>query len=252
LAGSYANPDGARSPSGAKLNPPKQRPYRNRVLAALPRTEINRLKPHLTPVTLDQEMVLLQGKATHGYFLEQGLASVVVTLENGNSVEVGVIGIDGVVGLSVLLGGDTAPGTTFMQIGGSGYSIKAEILKQEFERTGALRQHLQRYIQGFLAQSAQTAACNRQHNIEERLGRWLLACHDRIGADQLRLTHDFLGQMLGAPRSTVTLAAGLLQKAGLIDYSRGLVTVKNREELEGVACECYRIVRDEFRRLDLL
>ena len=122
----------------------------------------------------------------------------------------------------------------------------------EFERPGELRNHLQRYIQGFLVQSAQTATCNRLHNIEERLARWMLSCRDRVESDQLHLTHDFLGQMLGAPRTTVTLAAGLLQRAGMIDYSRGVVTVKNRKQLEDTACECYGIVRNEFRRLSLL
>ena len=107
-------------------------------------------------------------------------------------------------------------------------------------------------MQAFMVQAAQTAACNRLHNIEERLARWLLSCRDRMQSDQLHLTQDFLGQMLGAPRTTVTLAAGLLHRAGLIDYARGVVTVQDRTELEGAACECYRIVRNEFRRLYLL
>jgi CRP-like cAMP-binding protein len=231
---------------------PAQGPYRNRVLAALPRAEINRLKSHLSLVTLQQEETLLDGKATYGYFLEGGIASVVVTLNNGDTVEVGIIGVDGVVGVPILLGAVGAPGRTFVQIAGSGYRIGADILKEEFERPSELRRHLQRYMQGFMVQSAQTAACNRLHNIEERLARWLLSCRDRVDSDKLHLTHDFLGQMLGAPRTTVTLAAGLLQRAGLIDYSRGVVTVKNQVELEQAACECYRIVRDEFSRLSLL
>jgi CRP-like cAMP-binding protein len=234
------------------MNLPKQQPYRNRVLAALPRAEINRLKPHLSSVTFKQEDTLLDGKADYAYFLEQGIASVVVTVEEGNTVEVGIIGIDGVVGIPILLGTGTAPGRTFIQMAGSGFRIKADTLKEEFERSGELRRHLQRYMQAFMVQSAQTAACNRLHNIEERLARWLLSCRDRTESDQLRLTHDFLGQMLGAPRTTVTLAAGLLHRAGLIDYSRGVVTIKDRPGLEEAACECYRIVRDEFQRLSLL
>jgi CRP-like cAMP-binding protein len=234
------------------MNLPKQQAYRNRVLAALPSAEISRLKPHLSPVNLKQELTLLDGTAPHGYFLESGIASVVVTVENGNTVEVGIIGVDGVVGLPILLGGAGSPGRTFVQIAGSGYRLEAAILKEEFERTGELRRHLQRYMQGFLVQSAQTAACNRLHNIEERLARWLLACRDRMESDQLRLTQDFLGQMLGAPRTTVTLAAGLLHRAGLIDYTRGVVTVRDRDGLEKTACECYRIVRDEYQRLSLL
>jgi len=233
------------------MNPPA-RQFKNRVLAALPKAEIARLTRHLSPVTMKQYETLLDGKAAYGYFLEDGIASVVVTVENGNTVEVGIIGVDGVVGVPILLGAHSPPGRTFIQIAGSGFRIKAEDLKDEFERPSELRQHLQRYMQGFFVQTAQTAACNRLHTIEERLARWLLACRDRMETDELRLTHDFLGQMLGAPRTTVTLAAGLLHKAGLIDYSRGMVTIKDRAQLENTACECYRIVRDEFQRLSLL
>jgi CRP-like cAMP-binding protein len=233
------------------MNLPKQI-YRNRVLAALPRAEFNRLEPHLSLVTLKQEDTLLDGKADYAYFMEEGIASVVVTVKDGSTVEVGIIGIDGVVGLPILLGAGTAPGRTFVQMAGSAFRIKAEVLKEEFERSGELRRHLQRYMQAFMVQSAQTAACNRLHNIEERLARWLLSCRDRTESDQLRLTHDFLGQMLGAPRTTVTLAAGLLHRAGMIDYSRGVVTIKDRPKLEEAACECYRTVRDEFQRLSLL
>jgi CRP-like cAMP-binding protein len=234
------------------MNPPKKQAYRNRVLAALPKAELNRLKPFLSPVILEQEKTLLDGEAPYAYFLEQGIASVVVTLQKGATVEVGIIGVDGVVGLPILLGTGNGPGRTFIQMAGSGYRIPAATLKEEFERPGQLRQHLQRYMQGFMVQSAQTAACNRLHNIEERLARWLLSCRDRTETDQLHLTHDFLGQMLGAPRTTVTLAAGLLQRAGLIEYSRGTVTITNRAELEQTACECYGIVRNEFQRLSLL
>lgn len=233
------------------MNPPVPT-YKNRVLASLPKAELARLSRHLTPVVLKQEQTLLDGSAAHGYFLEQGIASVVVTLASGDTVEVGIIGVDGIVGLPILLGTDGAPGRTFVQIAGSGFQIPALALKEEFERAGELRRHLQKYMQGFLVQSAQTAACNRLHNIEERLARWLLSCHDREESDQLHLTHDFLGQMLGAPRTTVTLAAGLLHRAGMIDYSRGVVIIKDRPGLENTACECYRIVRDEFRRLRLL
>jgi CRP-like cAMP-binding protein len=233
------------------MNPPTQH-YRNRILAALPKAEINRLARYLSPVTLKQGQTLLDGHASYAYFLEQGIASVVVGLNNGNTVEVGVIGIDGIVGIPILLGTDGAPGRTFIQIEASGHRIEAKTLKEEFERPSELRRLLQKYMHGCLVQTAQTAACNRQHGIEERLARWLLTCHDRIQSDRLMLTHDFLGQMLGAPRTTVTLAAGLLHRAGLIEYSRGVVTIQNRAELENAACECYRTVRDEFRRCGLL
>jgi CRP-like cAMP-binding protein len=228
------------------------RQYKNRVLASLPKAEINRLEQHLSPVIFRQYETLLDGNAEHAYFLEEGIASVVVTVNNGDTVEVGVIGPDGVVGLPILLGTPGGPERTFVQIAGSGFSIEAKTLKKEFEQTGELRRYLQRYVQGFLIQTAQTAACNRLHGIEERLSRWLSTCRDRMESDQLLLTHDFLSQMLGAPRSTVTLAAGLLHRAGLIEYSRGVVTVQDREALAEAACECYRVVRDEFKRLKLL
>ena len=219
--------------------------YRNRVLAALPRADMARLKPHLTHTDLPQNEPLMDGKAPYAYFMEDGIASVVVTVSDGNTVEVGIIGVDGVVGIPILLGTEGMPGRTFVQVAGSAYRITAEKLKEEFERQGELRRRLQLYVQGFLVQSSQTAVCNRLHTIEERLARWLLSCRDRLESDQLRLTHDFLGQMLGAPRTTVTLAAGLLHKAGLINYSRGVVTVQDRDGLEDTACECYGVVRDD-------
>ncbi len=233
------------------MNPPATQ-YKNRVLAALPKNEIERLAPHLSPVPLKTRTQLLDGQASHAYFLEEGLASVVLTLADGSTVEIGIIGIDGVVGLPILLGAGTMPGETFIQVEGSGFRIEAQRLKDEFEREGQLRSHLQKYIMAYAIQTAQTAACNRLHTISERLARWLLTCHDRVQSDRMTLTHEFLGQMLGAPRTTVTLAAGMLHEAGLIDYARGHVTIKNRPELERVACECHRTVLDEYLRLGLL
>jgi len=233
------------------MNPPKQQ-YKNHILAALPEAEIGRLAAHLSPVTLSRNETLMEGKSSYAYFLEHGLASVVVTLEDGTTVEVGVIGKEGVVGLPVLLGTDRMPGRTFIQVAASGYRIKAHRLKGEFERPGELRSHLQKYLLASLVQSAQYAACNRLHCVAQRLARWLLDCHDRVEADRMPLTHEFLAQMLGTPRPTVTLAAGMLHQAGFIDYARGHVTIKNRSGLEDAACECYRVVQKEFQRLGLL
>jgi CRP-like cAMP-binding protein len=238
------------NPPAKQPHPPRQ--YKNRVLAALPKAEIDRLAPHLLPVKLKLRTQLLHGRADYAYFLEEGLASIVLTLADGSTIEVGVVGVDGVVGIPILLGADGMPGKTFIQVAGSGFRLNAKRLKNEFERPGQLRRHLQKYLLAHLAQSAQNAACNRLHTIGERLARWLLTCHDRVQSGRLPLTHEFLGQMLGAPRTTVTLAAGILHEAGLIDYSRGSVTIKNRPELERAACECYRTVRNEFRRLGLL
>ena len=226
--------------------------YKNLVLASLPKAEIERLQQHLSPVTLKLRQQLLDGQGTHVYFVEEGLASVVLSMQDGTTVEVGVIGKDGIVGLPMLLGADGMPGETFIQVEGSGFRIDAHFMKEQFERPGQLGNHLQKYLLANLLQSAQNAACNRLHTIGERLSRWLLTCHDRIGTDRMPLTHEFLAQMLGTPRTTVTLAAGMLHQAGLIDYSRGHVTIKNRTELENTACECYGVVRKEFDRLGLL
>ena len=147
--------------------------YKNRILAALPKAEISRLQPHLSRVDLKQDQTLLDGDASYAYFMEDGIASVVATMENGNTVEVGITGIDGMVGIPILLGAGCGPGRTFVQIAGSAFRIEAEVLKKEFDRPGELRRLLYRYIQGFMVQSAQTAACNRLHGIEERLARWL-------------------------------------------------------------------------------
>ena len=224
------------------MNPPKQQ-YKNHILAALPKAGIGRLTAHLSPVTLRRNETLMEGESSYAYFLEDGLASVVVTLEDGTTVEVGVIGKDGVVGLPVLLGAGRMPGRTFIQVAASGYRIKAQRLKEEFERPGDLRRHLQKYLLANLVQSAQNAACNQLHCVAQRLARWLLDCHDRVEADRIPLTHEFLGQMLGTPRPTVTLAAGMLHQAGFIDYARGHVTIKNRSGLEDAACARFGVIR---------
>ncbi|MGB7554951.1 MAG: Crp/Fnr family transcriptional regulator [Candidatus Korobacteraceae bacterium] len=238
------------NPPAKRVRPPTK--YKNRILAALPKVEIDRIAPHLTPVTLKLRTELLDGHGDYAYFLEEGMASVVLTLANGATVEVGVVGFDGVVGLPVLLGAETMPGRTFIQVEASGFRLPAKRLKAEFERPGQLRNHLQKYVLANLVQNAQNTACNRLHTIHERLARWLLTCHDRVRSEHMPLTHEFLGQMLGAPRTTVTLAARTLHLAGLIEYSRGHITVLNRQELENTSCECYRVVRDEFDRLGLL
>lgn len=205
----------------------------------------------MSPVDLPAGKTLLDPgeEITHAYFLETGLASVVVAMADGTMVETGITGNDGLVGFPVLLGTKTMPTRTFMQIPGAGYKIKANHLIEEFERVGTLHKMIQRYFQAHLVLTGQTAACNRLHDIAERLARWLLMCHDRMEADTFAITHEFLGHMLGTPRSTVTLAAGILNKSGLIAYSRGKVFVKDRKGLEEAACECYQTIRKEFDRL---
>jgi CRP-like cAMP-binding protein len=225
--------------------------YKNRILASLSKAEIFRLSQRMSPVDLPAGKTLLDPgeEITHAYFLETGLASVVVAMADGTMVETGITGNDGLVGFPVLLGTKTMPTRTFMQIPGAGYKIKANHLIEEFERVGTLHKMIQRYFQAHLVLTGQTAACNRLHDIAERLARWLLMCHDRMESDTFAITHEFLGHMLGTPRSTVTLAAGILNKSGLIAYSRGKVLVKDRKGLEKAACECYQTIRKEFDRL---
>lgn len=231
-----------------------KQPYKNRVLASLPHSEINRLSEHLLPVTLKMKHSLHEpGQLIDKvYFLEDAVASVVITMENGGTVEVGLIGRDGVVGLPAVLGNGRATNRTFIQLPGNGFSVKAKVLRELAESSSEFRSHLQLAIQGYLVQTAQTAACNRIHELEERLARWLMMCSDRVQSDHIPITHEFLAMMLGTRRSSVSIAAGILHKSGLITYSRGSVTIQNREGLSHAACECYQSVFEEYVRLGLL
>lgn len=238
------------------MNPPSvQKVYRNTLLSRLSAREINLLEPHLQPVVFKRNQTLL-GAGTpveKVYFLEEGICSIVAGMQDGNSVEVGIIGRDNFVGLSAVLGTGPSLNRNFIQIAGSGYSIKAATLNQLCSDGAAeLRLSLLRGVQGLLVQTSQTAACNRVHELEERLARWLLMCHDRVQSDLVVITHEFLATMLGTRRSTVTVAAGMLHKAGLIEYARGHVKITNRAGLEDAACECYQLVYDEYVRLGLL
>ena len=228
-------------------------PYKNRVLSLLPAAVLKRLAPHLSPVILKAKRTLHEVGQTIDsvYFLEGGVCSVVLEMESGDTVEVGITGRDGFVGVPAVLGTARSPHRAFMQIPGYGFSVKAKILRELAEASSELRMCLLRFVQGLLAQTAQTAACNRIHEVEERLARWLLMCQDRMQSDRLEITHEFLAMMLGASRSTVTVAAGMLRKAGLISYSRRYVTVQNREGLARASCECYRTIHQQFVRLGL-
>lgn len=232
----------------------KVSPYKNKILSSLPKGDLSRLLPHLEPVELPRRFVVHDNgdKIPYGYFLEEGLASIVVQLENGHTVEVGVVGREGMAGLPILLETDTIPNQTFMQIPGSGYRIKANILRECYAQPGKLRTMLLRYLQLHLVQASQTAACNRLHEVEERMARWLLICQDRMPTNEISLTHEFLAQMLGTRRSSVTLAAGVLQRRGFIKYSRGRVTILDLEGLKQTACECYRAIHAEQVRLGLM
>lgn len=226
----------------------RREPFQNLILNALPREEYARLRPSLEAVQLKQGKLLygVGGQIRHAYFLAGGMASLVAVTESGASVEVGMIGNEGMVGLPSVLGINFSVYGVVMQLPGNALRIKADALRAEFNRGGMLQSMLLQYIHTLLTQLSQSAACNRFHTAEERLGRWLLVSRDRVQTDTLNFTQEFLSQMIGAPRTSVTAVAGNLQKSGLILYRRGKVRILDREGLASASCECYRVVRDEM------
>ena len=223
----------------------------NRILNALTHAEYERLAIHLESVNLSFGEVLCHPNQpiTHVYFPNRGTVSLVSTFEDGGSVEVGMVGNEGMFGVSVFLGSISTPLEAIVQLPGDGLRMRADVLKKEFQKGGQLQDLLLRYTQAFITQIAQTAACNRAHPVSERLVRWLLMCQDRSHSKNLELTQEFIATMLGTRRAGVTEAAGLLQASGLIKYSRGHITILDRQGLEATSCECYPIVRKEFARL---
>jgi CRP-like cAMP-binding protein len=223
----------------------------NQLLAALPETEYQRLVPNLELVSLPLHKVIYEPgePITHVYFPHQALVSLVSLMEDGSTVEVGLVGNEGMVGLPVIWGGDTTTTKAFVQIADSGSRMKASLLKIEFDRGDQLQTLLLRYMQALHTQISQLAACNRLHMIEGRLARWLLSVHDRMQKDEFPLTQEFIGQMLGTRRAGVSEAAGVLSQAGMIRYTRGKITILDRPKLEATACECYGLVKSEFTRL---
>lgn len=226
-------------------------PIENRLLAALPQEERERLTPNLQPVTFSLGQVVYEpgGRQEFVYFPTSCVVSLLYTMENGSTAEVGLVGNDSVVGVALFLGGDTTPNRAIAQIAGDAYRLRAKLLQEEFARGGAMQRLLLRYTQALITQISQTAVCNRLHSAEKRLCRWLLLSHDRVASDDILMTQEFLSHMLGGRRESVTNAAGHLQDAGLIRYSRGKIKILDRPRLEAAACECYRIVRQEFDRL---
>ena len=223
----------------------------NRLLALLPPEEYNRLSPNLEPVSFDLGEVIYQsgGHIDYIYFLTDCIVSLVYTMENGMSAEIGVVGNEGVVGIALFMGGDTMPNRALVQSAGAAIRVKARILQDEFEQGGQFQHLLLRYTQALMTQISQTAVCNRLHPVERQLCRWLLLSHDRVQTDELVMTHEMIATMLGTRREGVTIAAGKLQDAGLITYYRGRIKIIDREGLEASVCECYQVVKDEFDRL---
>ncbi|HEX8709379.1 MAG TPA: Crp/Fnr family transcriptional regulator [Pyrinomonadaceae bacterium] len=226
-------------------------PTSNRVLNALPPAEYERLSPYLEAVPLPLGEILYRPEEiiTHVYFPNRGTVSVLCVLEDGRMVEAGMVGNEGMFGVSVFLGSITTPLQAVVQLPGDALRMRADVLRQEFGKCGEFQDLLLRYTQAFLIQIAQTAACNRAHPIDGRMARWLLMCHDRAGSGELALTHEFIATMLGSRRSGVTEAAIKLQDDGVIKYRRGHVKILDRQGLEAVSCECYPVVKREFDRL---
>jgi len=223
----------------------------NRLLAGLTSEELKRLHPHLEQVSLlhGQVIILPDEPIEFVYFPLNSLLSLVTVMEDGSTVEASSIGCEGMAGLPILLDAGTTPMRTLTQIPGKAVRIKAKIIKQEFDRGGALQKLLYRYIHTIIVIGSQSAACNRLHHLEARLCRWLLMSSDGVGSEELSLTQDFLGTMLGVRRAGVSEAACQLMDKGLIRYQRGRIQIVDKKSLETAACECYGVVKAEYDRL---
>jgi CRP-like cAMP-binding protein len=222
----------------------------NRLIAALGDEDLARIAPRLERITIEAGQILhrIDQPVEYNYFPETALVSLLNILSDGTSVEVGVVGRDGVVGITPLLEGSRAVTQAIVQITGEALRISARALKEEFKRGEQLQAVLLRYTRMLLTQVSQTAVCNCLHNVDQRLARWLLMAKLRIESDDLPLTQEFIAHMLGARRAGVSEAAGVLQDAGLISYSRGHIVILDFKGLEEAACECYQIVRKEFQK----
>lgn len=223
----------------------------NRLLASLPSEELKHLHPHLEQVSLSQNQLIIKPyePIPFVYFPLNSLLSLVTVMEDGSTVEAGSIGREGMAGLPILLEAGTTPSQTVTQIPGQAVRIKAEIIKEAFNRGGALQKILYRYIHATIVVGSQTAACNRLHHLEARFCRWLLMSSDGVGSQEFFLTHEFLATMLGVRRAGVSEAASQVQSKGLIRYQRGRIQIIDRKSLETAACECYGVVKAEYDRL---
>jgi CRP-like cAMP-binding protein len=226
-------------------------PHVNRLLGLLPPRDYERLRPHLQHMPLEYRQSLYRAHKPIGfvYFIETGVGSLVNTMANGEAAEVGTIGNEGIVGLPLVLGDDRAPTSVYVQVPGAGLKMKATLFKKELAQSASMRTVMLRYTHAFFNQVAQSAACNHFHTIQQRCCRWLLMTHDRMQSDEFLLTQEFLAMMLGVQRTGVTAAAGTLQRAGLIRYKRGNVTIIDRKGLKDRSCECYGVSKMEFDRL---
>ncbi|HEY9771190.1 MAG TPA: Crp/Fnr family transcriptional regulator [Coleofasciculaceae cyanobacterium] len=220
----------------------------NHILLALPAREYQRLEPYLRPIPLNSGTVLYHADQPIDtiYFPKKALISLVSTLENGMTTETGIVGRTGIIGLPFILGRNRSYNRAMVQVPDGAMKISAQVVKNEFKRGEELQRLLLLYTEARLREVSQLAVCNRNHTIEERLARWLLTVQDLIEGDELPLTQEFIGNMLGVRRSGVTITAGTLQRAGMIRYARGKITILDREALEHTSCECYQLFHENY------
>ena len=226
-------------------------PTQNHLLGALGESEREHLFSHLelVPMRLGEVIYESGSPLEHVYFPTDCIISLLYVMEDGASAEIAVVGNEGLVGISLFMGGETTPSRSVVQSAGHSYRLSGKLVKEEFVRAGAMQYLLLRYTQALLTQMAQTAVCNRHHSVDQQLCRWLLLSLDRLASNDLTMTQELIANMLGVRREGVTEAAGKLQAAGLIRYSRGRITVLDRPRLEARVCECYAVVKKEFDRL---
>jgi CRP-like cAMP-binding protein len=226
-------------------------PENNRLLAALPAGELRQLAPHLErfPMRLGETLYRPGEKLLHAHFPTTAIVSMLYVMGSGASAEIASVGNEGVLGISLFMGGNTTPSSAVVQTAGFSYRLKANWLQQEFNRGGNTRHLLLRYTQALAVQIGQTASCNRHHSIEQQLCRWLLSTLDRLPSSEVVMTHELVAGILGVRRESITAAAGKLQRDGVLSYRRGHITVVERLGLEAAACECYAVVKHEYLRL---
>src|SRR6202162_2035718 len=235
----------------AMSSPSPNTPKQNHLLDALPASDYQRLASHLELVPMRLGEVLYESgvQLRYVYFPTTSILSLLYVMEDGASAEIAIVGNEGILGISLFMGGETTPSRAVVQSAGHAFRLKAALLKNEFGRFGPTMHLLLRYTQALITQMAQTAVCNRHHSVDQQLCRWLLLSLDRLQTNELSMTQELIANMLGVRREGVTEAAGELQDAGLIHYSRGRITVIDRPGLEARACECYQVVKTEFDRL---
>jgi CRP-like cAMP-binding protein len=226
-------------------------PRRNHLLGAIPEAEWDRFAPQLTPIAMKLGQVVYEAgvEQTYVYFPTDSIVSLLSVMENGDSAEIAIVGHEGLVGISLFMGGSATPSRAVVQSAGYAFRMKAQFIRDEFVLAGPVQQLFLRYTQALLTQMGQTAVCNRHHSLDQQLCRWILMSLDRLASNEVMMTQELISNMLGVRREGVTEAAGKLQRLGIIEYQRGKIRVLDRKRLEAKSCECYEVVRKEFARL---